>query len=70
MPSGKVKWFNEIKGYGIIRQESGQELYFHYKSIISNGYRWLEEGTKVKFDVIKGKKGLEAVNIYSIKNQQ
>ena len=57
---GTVKWFNAEKGYGFIAQESGDDLFVHYSEIQSNGFRTLEEGKTVEFEVTQGKKGLQA----------
>ena len=60
---GTVKWFDAKKGYGFISRESGDDIFAHYSSINSEGYRKLTEGQTVEFDVVEGKKGLEAKNI-------
>lgn len=57
---GTVKWFNAEKGFGFISQESGEDLFVHYSEIQSNGYRTLEEGARVEFEVTQGKKGMQA----------
>ncbi|HVU12676.1 MAG TPA: cold shock domain-containing protein [Phototrophicaceae bacterium] len=58
--TGTVKWFNGEKGYGFITQESGPDLFVHYSEIQGNGYRTLEEGAKVEFEITDGKKGKQA----------
>jgi len=58
--TGTVKWFNAEKGYGFITQENGDDLFVHYSEIQGNGYRTLEEGAKVEFEVTEGRKGLQA----------
>ena len=63
MPSGKVKWFNEAKGFGFIEQDSGEDVFVHYTSIQGNGFRTLKEGQKVDFEITKGPKGLKAENV-------
>ena len=63
MPSGKVKWFNEAKGFGFIEQDTGEDVFVHYTSIQGNGFRTLKEGQKVDFDITKGPKGLKAENV-------
>ena len=64
MATGKVKWFNNAKGYGFILPENGSEdLFVHYTSIEMEGYKTLKAGQAVNFDVIKGDKGSHAVNI-------
>jgi len=57
---GTVKWFNAEKGYGFISRENGDDLFVHYSEIQGNGYRSLDEGAKVEFDVTQGKKGMQA----------
>lgn len=61
--TGKVKWFNETKGYGFIKQESGRDIFVHYSEIQGDGYRTLAEGETVEFEVREGPKGLEATNV-------
>ncbi|MFN3580676.1 MAG: cold shock domain-containing protein CspD [Pseudomonas sp.] len=66
MQNGKVKWFNNAKGYGFIVAEGRDEdLFAHYSAIQMDGYRTLKAGQPVKFDIIQGPKGLHAVNIQS-----
>jgi cold shock protein len=60
---GSVKWFNAAKGYGFIRRESGEDVFVHYSAIQGEGYRSLEEGERVSFEVQKGPKGLQATNV-------
>ena len=60
---GKVKWFNASKGYGFITPESGEDVFVHYSAIQSEGYKSLEEGQSVEFEVNKGPKGLQASNV-------
>jgi CspA family cold shock protein len=61
--SGKVKWFNDEKGFGFIQQEGGKDVFVHYNSINSNGRKTLREGQKVTMEVVEGKKGLQAENV-------
>jgi len=61
--NGKVKWFNNAKGYGFIERESGGDVFVHHTSIQSSGFRSLEEGEAVEFDVVDGPKGLQAANV-------
>jgi len=61
--TGKVKWFNESKGYGFIKQESGRDIFVHYSEIQGDGYRTLTEGETVEFETRQGPKGLEATNV-------
>jgi CspA family cold shock protein len=63
MEKGKVKWFNEAKGYGFIKRETGEDVFVHFKSIIGEGFRTLKEGEEVQFDVEQGPKGLQAKNV-------
>jgi len=60
---GTVKWFNSAKGYGFIRRESGEDVFVHYTAIQTEGYRSLEEGAEVQFEVQDGDKGLQAANV-------
>jgi CspA family cold shock protein len=57
---GTVKWFNAAKGYGFIKRDSGEDVFVHFSSIIGDGYRSLEEGARVSFEVKSGPKGLQA----------
>jgi CspA family cold shock protein len=66
MEKGVVKWFNGTKGYGFIQRESGEDVFVHYKAIVGEGYRTLNEGDKVQFDVERGPKGLQASNVTKI----
>jgi cold shock protein len=61
--SGKVKWFNNAKGYGFIQRATGEDVFVHFSSIQMNGYRTLEEGTGVDYDLKQGPKGLQAENV-------
>ena len=58
--TGTVKWFNGEKGFGFITQEEGDDLFVHYSEIQTDGYRTLEEGATVEFEITQGKKGLQA----------
>jgi cold shock protein len=60
---GTVKWFNAAKGYGFIQRESGDDVFVHYSAIVGDGYRSLEEGCRVSFEVKQGPKGLQADNV-------
>ncbi len=64
--TGTVKWFNESKGYGFIEQESGPDVFAHFRAIQGTGYRTLVEGQKVEFTVTEGEKGLQAENIVAL----
>ena len=63
MAKGKVKWFNNQKGYGFITPENGKDVFVHHTAIRSDGFRSLQEGQKVQFDVSKGPKGWQAENV-------
>jgi cold shock protein len=66
MSEGKVKWFNESKGFGFISQEDGSDVFVHFSAIQASGFKTLSEGQSVSFDVAQGKKGLEAENVKPI----
>jgi len=66
MSEGKVKWFNERKGFGFIEQEGGSDIFVHFSAIQSSGFKTLAEGQQVSFDVVQGKKGLEAENVRAV----
>ncbi|OGQ06135.1 MAG: cold-shock protein [Deltaproteobacteria bacterium RBG_19FT_COMBO_58_16] len=63
MPTGKVKWFNESKGFGFIEQESGEDVFVHYSAIVTDGFKTLKEGQSVEFEVTQDAKGSKAVNV-------
>ncbi|MGP6356378.1 cold-shock protein [Streptococcus dysgalactiae] len=63
MAQGTVKWFNAEKGFGFISTENGQDVFAHFSAIQTNGFKTLEEGQKVEFDVEEGQRGSQAVNI-------
>jgi CspA family cold shock protein len=63
---GTVKWFNGSKGYGFIEREDGDDLFVHYNSILGDGYRNLDEGQRVEFNVVQGQKGLQAQDVVAI----
>ena len=60
---GNVKWFNSQKGFGFITTEQGSDVFVHYSGISDNGYKTLEEGEKVEFDLTQGQKGDQAINV-------
>jgi CspA family cold shock protein len=60
---GVVKWFNAAKGYGFIQRSSGDDVFVHFSAIQANGYRTLDEGSEVEFEVKQGPKGLQAENV-------
>ncbi len=63
MAQGKVKWFNESKGFGFIEQESGEDVFVHYSEIQGEGFKTLNEGDSVEFEVTDGPKGPQASNV-------
>jgi cold shock protein len=63
MRKGKVKWFNEKKGYGFIIQEDGSDLFVHFSGIAGSGFKTLREGDEVEYDVVDGPKGAQASNV-------
>jgi CspA family cold shock protein len=63
MMQGKVKWFSKEKGYGFIEREGGPDVFVHYTAISGSGYRNLEEGELVTFDIVNGQRGLQAANV-------
>lgn len=67
---GKVKWFSNVKGYGFIEQEGGQDVFVHYSSIQGEGYKKLEEGDVVEFEVTQGEKGMQATNVIREKSSK
>lgn len=64
--SGTVKWFNAQKGFGFITTDDGKDVFVHFSGISGNGYKSLEEGEKVQFDITSGDKGEQAVNVEKI----
>jgi cold shock protein len=63
MEQGTVKWFNDSKGFGFISRQNGEDVFVHFSAIQSNGFRSLQEGQAVQFNVVKGPKGLQAENV-------
>ncbi len=63
MAVGKVKWFNNSKGYGFIEQEGGNDVFVHFSAISGQGYKTLEEGQQVEFEITQGPKGPQAANV-------
>ena len=63
---GRVKWFNERRGYGFIEQADGDDLFVHYSAIQTEGFKTLEEGQEVEFDIVDGPKGLQAANVTAL----
>ncbi|XME02946.1 cold-shock protein [Lachnospiraceae bacterium C1.1] len=63
---GTVKWFNNQKGYGFISDEHGSDVFVHYSGIVTEGFKSLDEGQKVEFDVVNGEKGPQATNVVKL----
>lgn len=63
---GTVKWFNDSKGYGFIEREDGDDLFVHFSEIVGDGYRSLEEGQRVEFEIGEGRKGPQAEGVLAI----
>ncbi len=66
METGTVKWFNSSKGYGFITREEGEDVFVHYKAIQGEGFKSLDEGDQVQFEVEQGPKGLQATNVTKV----
>ncbi len=63
---GKVKWFSNAKGYGFIERESGEDVFVHFSALQGDGFKSLDEGQKVQFDVVQGDKGPQAANVVKL----
>ena len=63
MPVGRVKWFNDSKGYGFIEQDNGEDVFVHFSAIEQDGFKTLSEGQEVEFEIVQGPKGLQASNV-------
>ncbi len=63
MEQGTVKWFNDAKGYGFLSRTSGEDVFVHFSAIQSSGFKSLQEGAAVQFEVVKGPKGLQAESV-------
>ncbi len=66
MANGKVKWFNNSKGYGFITPESGEDVFVHHSAIQGDGYKSLDEGQSVEFEIQQGPKGAHAANVVKL----
>ncbi len=66
MKEGTVKWFNDSKGFGFIEQDGGSDVFVHQSAIKSDGFRTLQEGSRVQFDVVEGEKGPAAANVVEL----
>lgn len=65
--TGKVKWFSNAKGYGFIEKENGEDVFVHYSAIQEDGFKALEEGERVQFEIVQGEKGPQAANVTKLK---
>jgi CspA family cold shock protein len=66
MAEGTVKWFNDAKGFGFIEHDGGKDLFVHHSAILSQGFKSLTEGARVKFDIVDGAKGPAAANVVQL----
>ena len=66
MPTGKIKWFNDQKGFGFIQQEGGADVFVHHSAIVGSGFKSLKEGDKVTFEIEQWKKGPAAANVHLV----
>jgi len=66
METGKVKWFNAEKGFGFIERDGGNDVFVHFSAITMDGFKTLEEGSEVQFDVVEGAKGPQAANVQRV----
>jgi len=64
--NGKVKWFNAEKGFGFIERDGGEDVFVHFSAIQGDGFKTLDEGQNVEFDIVEGPRGLQAANVYKV----
>ncbi len=69
VPEGSVKWFNDSKGFGFISQADGDDVFVHFSAIQNDGFKSLQEGDNVTFDIVEGPKGLQAANVRKVSEQ-
>lgn len=69
MASGKIKWFDNRKGFGFIAQNSGQDVFVHHSAIVGPGYKTFNEGEEVSFEIVSSEKGLKAENVQRVRPQ-
>jgi cold shock protein len=67
---GKIKWFNNSKGYGFIGHKDGSDVFVHYSEIVGDGYRTLQEGDRVSFEIVQGAKGPQAARVVKIQGSE
>lgn len=68
MSIGRVKWFNDVKGYGFIETTEGRDVFVHYSAILMEGYKSLAEGQHAEFEAVEGAKGLQAIKVFPIQS--
>ena len=67
---GKIKWFNNSKDYGFVGHENGSDVFVHYSEIVGDGYRTLQEGDRVSFEIVQGAKGPQAARVMKIEGRE
>ena len=70
MAAGKVKWFNDSKGFGFIEREGGKDVFVHYTAIVGEGFKTLPEGAAVEFELLETERGPQAANVTVVKGNQ
>jgi CspA family cold shock protein len=69
MAVGTVKWFNRTKGFGFIAQDDGEDVFLHFSAIVMDGFKTLDEGDRVEFEINEGPKGMQAANVRKIETE-